>query len=153
MSDEDVYMNTEALDGAEGALNERGGLSSMKEKFAGIASPAAMFGDVPNGAQAAAALESAAASMLTQLESAGISVGEIAASAGTASAIAVEADAAATESLRIGPHDGWSEGVADGSNPDIVNEHDKFDDPNFVDPMAAFDERMSYEPPPAVIPH
>lgn len=140
--DDDVCMNTEALDEAECALDERGGLAAMKAQFAQVATPAGMFGDVPNGAQAAAALESAAGSMLEQLQAAGISVEAIAASAGTASAIAVETDAAATEALRIGPHEGWRE-TAEGGG---VREEDKFDDPLFIDPMEAFEERMDPEP-------
>jgi hypothetical protein len=139
VDEDDIRMNVEALDDAESGLSERGGLSGMKAKFAQIASPAGMFGEVPNGAVATAALESAAQSMLEQLESAGISVDAIAGSAGSASAIALETDAASTEILRIGPHEGWSDSGA--------VEEEKFDDPQFVDPMAAFEERMTYEDP------
>jgi hypothetical protein len=142
----DVYMNPEALDTAEGALDGRAGLAAMKSRFAGIATPGAMFGEVPNGQAAEAALTSAAHSMLEQLERAGISVEDIAASAGVASAIAIDSDQASTEVLRIGPHQGWRAEVEDATNPDIVREEDKFDDPHFVDPLAVFDERMNPAP-------
>jgi hypothetical protein len=94
-----VTMNIGALRGAEDGAGARDGLASMKARFAEIASDPAMFGEVPNAELASEALRSAAASMLRELERAGISVEDIRISAANAAGIGEDADEAANATL------------------------------------------------------
>ncbi|GAA1922861.1 hypothetical protein GCM10009716_34130 [Streptomyces sodiiphilus] len=103
--DGDVLMNTGALDDAGSGLEDRDGLNVMKQAIARIASDRSMFGDVPNAEAASAALESAALTLLTELERAGVGVRDIAAGAHTASGIAVDADGEARGALTAGGYD------------------------------------------------
>ncbi len=95
----DTTINLPALGDVESGAGERAGLPQMKNVFAGIASAPAVFGDVPNGAAAAAALEQSAQTMLDQLEAAGQSVADIQASASAAAGIGADTDAAAQQTL------------------------------------------------------
>ncbi|NJQ15716.1 hypothetical protein [Streptomyces bohaiensis] len=140
MDDGEVILPHAACSEAQTSLNSRGELGSVKERFAQIASAQGLFGDVPGGEAASAALERAALSMLEQLHLAGVCVQEIAESAGAAAAIATGTDEAWTEVLRIGPHVGWSEEVA-GSDGSLLEE-DKFAEPVFADPMTAFEDQL-----------
>ncbi|SOD64234.1 hypothetical protein SAMN06297387_11594 [Streptomyces zhaozhouensis] len=99
MADGDVDLNPDAMRDAESAAGGSGELGAMREKFIGIASARGLFGSVPGGAEAEGALESAARTMLTELEAAGLTVGDIQASAGEAAGIADETDAAAGQRL------------------------------------------------------
>jgi hypothetical protein len=94
-----VIMNIGALRDAESGTADRRGLAAMKAAFAGIASDPAMFGEVPNAGQAAAALEQAAQTMLAELEGAGQSVEDITASAAAAARIGLDSDNAARQAL------------------------------------------------------
>ncbi|MEO3755863.1 hypothetical protein [Streptomyces sp. B6B3] len=95
----DTTINLAALGDVESGAGERDSLAQMKGVFAGIASAPAVFGDVPNGAQAAAALEQSARGMLDQLEAAGQSVADIQASAKAAAGIGEDTDVAAQQTL------------------------------------------------------
>ncbi|NJP68076.1 hypothetical protein [Streptomyces spiramenti] len=140
MDDGEVVLPHAACSEAQASLHGRGQLGSVKEQFAQIASADGLFGEVPGGEAASAALERAALSMLEQLQLAGVCVHEIAESAGAAAAIATGTDEAWTEVLRIGPHGGWSEDVA--SSDGSLLEEDKFADPVFADPMVAFEDQL-----------
>lgn len=140
MDDGEVVLPHAACSEAQARLDSRRQLGSVKEQFAQIASADGLFGEVPGGEAASAALERAALSMLEQLQVAGVCVHEIAESAGAAAAIATGTDEAWTEVLRIGPHAGWSEEVA-GSDGSLLEE-DKFADPVFADPMTAFEDQL-----------
>ncbi|WP_103529163.1 hypothetical protein [Streptomyces sp. SM12] len=104
MDEENITLDPEALDGAESDLSGRNGLYGMKAAFAGVASSRAMFGDVPNAEAASAALESAAHSLIEQIERAGGSIESIAADAGTAAGIARGTDAEAHRVLTYEEH-------------------------------------------------
>ncbi|WP_062214266.1 hypothetical protein [Streptomyces sp. NBRC 109706] len=91
--DPDVELNPEAMRDAESAADGSGELAAMREKFIDIAAARGLFGSVPGGAEAETALETAARTMLQELERAGTSVADISASAGEAARIADETDA------------------------------------------------------------
>ncbi|MDT0266238.1 hypothetical protein RM844_08010 [Streptomyces sp. DSM 44915] len=95
----DVELNPDALRDAESAAGGSGELAAMREKFIDIAAAKGLFGSVPGGAEAEAALESAARLMLAEVEAAGVTVADIQASAGEAAGIADETDAAAGQRL------------------------------------------------------
>ncbi len=93
MGDEDLELNPDAARDVEAGAGESDQLAGMRAKFLDIASAQGLFGTAPNGAAAEAALESAAAAMLDQLERAGISIRDISTSAGETARIADETDA------------------------------------------------------------
>ncbi|RMI43757.1 hypothetical protein [Streptomyces triticirhizae] len=95
----DVELNPDAMRDAESAAGGSGELAAMREKFIDIAAARGLFGTVPGGSEAEAALESAARAMLTEVEAAGVTVADIQASAGEAAAIADETDASAGQRL------------------------------------------------------
>lgn len=83
------------------------GLSGLKEQLVGLMAAPAVFGALPEGADAAARLAQAASDLIGNLEQAGISVGQIAENAGTVAEIAGATDAAAfIESLGAQRHSG-----------------------------------------------
>ncbi|UED83392.1 hypothetical protein [Streptomyces profundus] len=94
-----VTMNIGGLRNAEEGAGDRDRLARMRANFADIASTPAMFGIVPNAEQASAALRSAAASLLQELERAGHTVDDIRRSAATAAGIGEGADAEARRTL------------------------------------------------------
>lgn len=96
-----VSMNIGALRNAEGGAGGREGLAGMKASFAEIASDVAMFGQVPNAAQAAAALRSAATAMLQELERAGQGIDDIRRSAAAAAGIGEDTDEVALRTLLL----------------------------------------------------
>ena len=95
-----VTMNPGGLRDAERGAAEREGLAGMRARFVEIASNRAIFGDVPNAEQAAAALRTAVLTMLRELEQAGRDVEDIRRSAATAAVIADDSDAEAKRALR-----------------------------------------------------
>ncbi|MEU2721532.1 hypothetical protein ACFW4X_23970 [Streptomyces smyrnaeus] len=80
--------NADASRNTQARLSELEGLGLLKATFLGIASPAGIFGKVPNGAEAEEALRGAARGLLDELERAGISVENIVGNAGTVADIA-----------------------------------------------------------------
>ncbi|MFR9722234.1 hypothetical protein ACL02R_02525 [Streptomyces sp. MS19] len=92
-------LNIGGFNGAEDGTGRRDGLASMKQSFAQIASAREMFGSVPNAERAAAALETAALSMLRELERAGVTVEDIKTSAANAARIGLDTDEASRQTL------------------------------------------------------
>lgn len=98
----DEPLNSQDAGSAGDGLSERGELAAMKESFAEIASARAMFGNVPNGERAAAALESAAMSLLNELEASGTTVRDIQNDAWDVANLADEADGEANAAVLRG---------------------------------------------------
>jgi hypothetical protein len=94
-----VIMNNRLLHETQNSTAALDGLAGMRAAFAQTASDPAMFGDVPNADVASAALEQAALTMLNELQAAGLSVEDIARSAGEAAGIGEASDAAAHQEL------------------------------------------------------
>ncbi|RKN10977.1 hypothetical protein [Streptomyces radicis] len=98
MSDQEP-LNAQDAGNAQGGLADRRELAAMKESFAGIASARGLFGQVPGGDAAAAALESAALGLLDELEKSGTTVRDIMSDSGRVAELADEADEGAGASL------------------------------------------------------
>ncbi|ORT60533.1 hypothetical protein [Streptomyces sp. CB03238] len=107
MTDDGVqHLNAAAARGTQRDAAGAEGLAALKERFAEIASAGTMFGRVPNGAAAAAALEEAARRMLEELERAGVSVQNVVNNAGVVAGIADATDELAELQARLAVPDG-----------------------------------------------
>ncbi|TDC13083.1 hypothetical protein E1265_28590 [Streptomyces sp. 8K308] len=94
-----VTMNIAAHRDVEAAAAQRNRLASMLESAGRIGSDAGMFGRVPNGAQAAAALAAAIASVTQQVTEGGRTVDDIRGSANAAARIGEQSDQEAARVL------------------------------------------------------
>jgi hypothetical protein len=94
-----TLMNFDGLRAAESGAGRKAGLPEMRARFAETASDPGMFGEVPNADRAAAALETAALTMLAELERAGISVDDISRSAAAAADTGESHEATARRTL------------------------------------------------------
>lgn len=106
---DDEPLNAQDAGNTGASLSERGELATMKESFAEIASARAMFGTVPGGEAAAAALEAAALSLLTELQASGLTVRDIQNDAMDVADLADETDDAAHAAMLRG----YQENLAD----------------------------------------
>ncbi|GAB2912677.1 hypothetical protein GCM10022245_54560 [Streptomyces mayteni] len=92
-------MNIAATRDVEAAAAERDRLARMMESAGGIGADAGMFGRVPNGAAAAAALTAAIASVTRQVTEGGRTVDDIRNSAAAAARIGEQSDQEAARVL------------------------------------------------------
>ncbi|MFD5318808.1 hypothetical protein [Streptomyces sp. NPDC127098] len=94
-----VTINIPATLDVERETARRARLASMMERARAIGSDAGMFGEVPNGAQAAAALAAAIASVTQQVSQGGRTVEDIERSAAEAARIGEQTDSEAARAL------------------------------------------------------
>jgi hypothetical protein len=94
-----VTMNIAAHRNVEAAVGERDRLAKLMECAGSIGSNAGMFGRVPNGARAAAALSAAVASVTQQVSEGGRTVDDIGSSAAAAARIGEQSDQQAERAL------------------------------------------------------
>ncbi|WP_049580645.1 hypothetical protein [Streptomyces sp. SBT349] len=94
-----ITMNIDAHRNVETAVGERDRLSALMECAGKIGSDAGMFGRVPNGARAAAALSAAVASVTQQVTEGGRTVDDIRSSAAAAARIGEQSDQEAERTL------------------------------------------------------
>jgi hypothetical protein len=94
-----VTMNITAHRDVEAAAGERDRLATMMDSAGRIGSDEGMFGRVPNGAQAAAALSRAIATVTQQVAEGGRTVDDIRNSAAAAARIGEQSDQEAERAL------------------------------------------------------
>lgn len=117
-------MDGEALDYGAQRLELLDGLCGTRQSLVDIASSPGMFGQVPGADVAAAALATAADSLVEGLEQAGVSIDGIVNDALTAAREAAEADQAVRENM-LPPAD---------------------QDPHALPPMSPLEQRMADQP-------
>ncbi|MDT0341284.1 hypothetical protein [Streptomyces litchfieldiae] len=96
---DDILINIDAHRGVESEVAKRQKLATMMDCANRIGSDNDMFGEVPNGAQAAAALRAAVASVTQQVMAGGQAAEDIQLSASAAARTGEQTDQAAAQAL------------------------------------------------------